>query len=137
MYCWQLCGFSPTCFLILCFLRLFEVVLMLRYDRIAHNGVALRSCWIGPIREVAGSVRSGKLPDRSGPASCRTGKCCNLKFSYIENTCEPCVEDKSRAVIRALILRCGHRSLAPPGDPAPTTHSCPSGYDKSHFKLLM
>ena len=40
------------------------VVLMLRYDRIAHNGVALRSCWIGPIREVAGSVRSGKLPDR-------------------------------------------------------------------------
>ena len=31
--------------------------------------------------EVAGSVRSGKLPDRSGPASCRTRKCCNLKFS--------------------------------------------------------
>ena len=37
---------------------------MLRYDRIAHNGVALRSCWIGLIREVAGSVRSGKLLDR-------------------------------------------------------------------------
>ena len=33
-------------------------------------------CW-----EVAGSVRSGKLSDRSGPASCRTGKCCNSKFS--------------------------------------------------------
>ena len=27
------------------------------------------------------SSPSGKLPDRSGPASCRTGKCCNLKFS--------------------------------------------------------
>ena len=27
---------------------------MLRYDRIAHNGVALRSCWIGPVRQVAG-----------------------------------------------------------------------------------
>ena len=33
--------------------------------------------------EVAGSVRSGKLPDRSGPASCRTGKCCNLKSSCV------------------------------------------------------
>ena len=31
--------------------------------------------------EVSGSVRSGKLPDRSGPATCPTGKCCNLKFS--------------------------------------------------------
>ena len=28
-----------------------------------------------------GSVQSGKLPDRSGLGSCRTGKCCNLKFS--------------------------------------------------------
>ena len=28
-----------------------------------------------------GSVQSGKLPDRSGPGSCRTGKCCNSKFS--------------------------------------------------------
>ena len=27
------------------------------------------------------SIRCGKLPDRSGPASCRTGKCCNSKFS--------------------------------------------------------
>ena len=28
------------------------------------------------------SIQSGKLPDRSGPARCRTGKCCNSKFSY-------------------------------------------------------
>ena len=26
-------------------------------------------------------IRSGKLLDRSGPGSCRTGKCCNSKFS--------------------------------------------------------
>ena len=29
------------------------------------------------------TIRSGKLPDWSGPASCRTGKCCNSKFSCI------------------------------------------------------
>ena len=29
------------------------------------------------------SIWSGRLPDRSGPASCRTGKCCNSKFSRI------------------------------------------------------
>ena len=29
------------------------------------------------------SIPCGKLPDRSGPASCRTGKCCNSKFSCI------------------------------------------------------
>ena len=33
------------------------------------------------IRHLFGSVWSGKLPDRSDPASCRTGKCCNSKFS--------------------------------------------------------
>ena len=32
------------------------------------------------------SIQSGKLPDRSDPASCRTGKCCNSKFSCISSS---------------------------------------------------
>ena len=35
LYCLQLCGFSPTCSLIMCFLRLREVVSILRFALIA------------------------------------------------------------------------------------------------------
>ena len=36
---------------------------------------------IGSIHKVCWMVRSGKLPNRSDPGRCLTGKCCNLKSS--------------------------------------------------------
>ena len=95
LQCVHFCDLAPVWIREGVFKSIFWLKYLLHLLFWSEAWLLLGRCWSDLLRQVAGSVRSGKLPDQSGPATCRTGKCCYSKFSCIAMYVDGEVQERS------------------------------------------